>query len=126
MLQQIIRDMYIDPDLLAELSEEQKQILFCKMREEQVRRYKLEQEKNAVVKQGIQRKAKVKFLLGKDNKPWTWVMGEHQEDETIEQILEKEQLEKARRLAQQEAEQRLVHVQVSSFLLCHCPGILGW
>ena len=46
----------------------------------------------------------VSFMNGADGNPWTWVMGEHPDDKSIEQILEDEAMEKAQILAEQEAE----------------------
>ena len=43
-------------------------------------------------------------MNGSDGNPWVWVMGEHADDKTIEEILEEEVLEKAHVLAEQEAE----------------------
>lgn len=87
MLRQILSDMFIDPDLLAELSEEQKQILFYKMREEQIRRWK-EREEAMERKESLPVKSRPKkengksvhWKLGADKQVWVWVMGEHHLD----------------------------------------------
>ena len=39
ILAQILDQMYVDPELLEQISDEQKEVLFRKMREEQVRRW---------------------------------------------------------------------------------------
>ncbi|XP_033754075.1 SH2 domain-containing protein 4B-like isoform X2 [Pecten maximus] len=110
MLQQILQEMYIDPELLAELSDEQKQVLFVKMREEQVRRWKdsemkleIEDKKNPR-KRKPGRKGFVKFLEGSDGHEWVWVMGDHSNDRRIEDILEEEAKTDALRKAELEME----------------------
>lgn len=107
MLQQILRDMWVDPEILAELDETQKQTLFCKMREEQVRRWK-EWDKKVQIQTDTKKctrngkpKKSVNFLTGIDGEPWVWVMGEHPDDKTIEEILEEEAREKAKKLVEE-------------------------
>ncbi|XP_035826050.1 SH2 domain-containing protein 4B isoform X2 [Aplysia californica] len=109
MLQQILEKMYIDPELLAELSEDQKQMLFVKMREEQVKRWhqfeaKMEEEdKKKNKKPAKSGKKQVNFLKGRDGCEWVWIMGEHPNDKSIEQILEEEAQKTAQKLAEAEA-----------------------
>uniref|UniRef100_A0A669QHE8 SH2 domain containing 4A n=1 Tax=Phasianus colchicus TaxID=9054 RepID=A0A669QHE8_PHACC len=106
MLKQILSEMYIDPDLLAELSEEQKQILFYKMRQEQIRRWK---EREAAAdkvsgKKPLPKKASTKSVqwkLGADNDVWVWVMGEHPSDKSYAAICEEIQAQRAKRLDSQ-------------------------
>lgn len=109
MLQQILRDLYVDPEILAELDEQQKQTLFCKMREEQVRRWKIwnENEHNKLFQtsRNDKNKKSVTFLKGVDGEPWVWVMGEHENDKTIEEILAEEAMDKARKLAEKETKE---------------------
>ncbi|KFO87349.1 SH2 domain-containing protein 4B [Buceros rhinoceros silvestris] len=113
MLQQILRDMYIDPELLAELNEEQKQILFYKMREEQLRRWKEREEKARMEETVLRRTARhrqstgkhVQWLRGKDGEVWVWVMGEAPGDKPYDQISEELMAERARQQAQKEAEE---------------------
>jgi len=110
MLKKILQDMWVDPDLLAELDDSQKQTLFCRMREEQVRRWtKWDQEESTKPPSSAKRNGcsnkQVDFLMGSDGEPWVWVMGEHPDDLSIEVILEQEAKEIARRQAEMEAEQ---------------------
>lgn len=110
-LQQIILDGYIDPELLEELSDEQKAILFFKMRQEQVRKWKEEEAKlEAKESKKPKRPPKpgrrnVNFLQGKDGREWVWVMGEYKTDRSIESILEEEAQERALKQAELELEE---------------------
>ncbi|XP_066485304.1 SH2 domain-containing protein 4A [Tiliqua scincoides] len=90
MLKQILSEMYVDPELLAELSEEQKQILFFKMRQEQIRRWK-EREAAETLEEAQRKPAlkeahgkSVQWKLGADGDIWVWVMGEHALDKPYE------------------------------------------
>ncbi|XP_023652760.2 SH2 domain-containing protein 4A isoform X1 [Paramormyrops kingsleyae] len=110
MLQQILTDMYIDPELLAELNEEQKQTLFFKMRGEQIRRWKEKEaqlEKQEVKAKKPSRRAgkQVSWLHSSNDDVWVWVMGEHPTDTPYEQICDAIMAERAARQAQDEAEQ---------------------
>ncbi|XP_062840306.1 SH2 domain-containing protein 4A isoform X1 [Anolis carolinensis] len=106
MLKQILADMYVDPELLAELSEEQKQILFFKMRQEQIRRWKEREDAATVPKPA--RKAghgkSVQWKLGSDGDIWVWVMGEHSLDKPYDVLCSEILAERVRQQSLQEAE----------------------
>ncbi|XP_035126006.2 SH2 domain-containing protein 4A isoform X2 [Callithrix jacchus] len=112
MLKQILSEMYIDPDLLAELSEEQKQILFFKMREEQIRRWKereaaMERKESLPVKHRPKKEngKSVHWKLGADKEVWVWVMGEHHLDKPYDVLCNEIIAERARLKEEQEAEE---------------------
>ncbi|XP_041939204.1 SH2 domain-containing protein 4B [Alosa sapidissima] len=106
MMQQILQEMFIEPDLLAELNEEQKQILFYKIREEQVRRWNERESRDPnprVCKTGERRG--IQWLLGRDGDVWVWVMGEAKGDKPYQDIVEELMEERARKQAQREAQE---------------------
>ncbi|XP_005916676.1 SH2 domain-containing protein 4A [Haplochromis burtoni] len=83
MLAQILQDMWVEPEVLEALSEEQKRILFLKMREEQVRRWKEREEKeererghnrNTTSKKASSKH--VRWLLGRDGDVSVSIIGE--------------------------------------------------
>ncbi|CAF3980319.1 unnamed protein product [Rotaria sp. Silwood2] len=75
MLAQILHDLYVPRELLNGLPEEQKQLLFCKMREEQVRRYH-EREEEIEEEDAEKKKKHVTFRLNADGNEYCWIMGE--------------------------------------------------
>ncbi|KAL7853763.1 hypothetical protein AOLI_G00206070 [Acnodon oligacanthus] len=84
MLQQILNDMYIDPDVLDALNEEQKKTLFLKMRQEQVRRWKereekMENEEPHKPKPKTAHSKSVNWLLGRDGDVQVIIIGETDE-----------------------------------------------
>ncbi|XP_006876223.1 PREDICTED: SH2 domain-containing protein 4B-like [Chrysochloris asiatica] len=114
MLQQILRDAYIDPELLAELSDVQKHILFYKIREEQLRRWREFEAQEALTQMGDLRPPKTKraasdkhiqWLLGADGEVWVWIMGEAPGDKPYEEISEELITERAWLQAQREAKE---------------------
>ncbi|KAG1927140.1 SH2 domain-containing protein 4B [Pimephales promelas] len=108
MMQQILRDMFVDPELLAELNEEQRQILFYKIRQEQVRRWTECESKegswDSPERRDENRKG-VQWLQGKDGEVWVWVMGDAPGDKPYEVIVKELMEERARRQAQLEAQE---------------------
>ncbi|ROL49503.1 SH2 domain-containing protein 4B [Anabarilius grahami] len=110
MMQQILRDMFVDPELLAELNEEQRQILFYKIRQEQVRRWtECESQEGSwespLTKERDENRKSVQWLQGKDGEVWVWVMGEAPKDKPYEVIVKELMEERARRQAQLEAQE---------------------
>ncbi|XP_034037819.1 uncharacterized protein zgc:92242 [Thalassophryne amazonica] len=83
MLAKILQDMWVEPEVLEALSEEQKRILFLKMREEQVRRWREREEREGQdstysrPKKGCTKR--VSWLLSRDGDVSVSVIGEMDE-----------------------------------------------
>uniref|UniRef100_A0A4W5L7A3 Zgc:92242 n=1 Tax=Hucho hucho TaxID=62062 RepID=A0A4W5L7A3_9TELE len=83
MLAQILQEMWVDPEVLEALSEDQRRILFLKMREEQVRRWTEREEKDERERRTREphrskkgHSKSVRWLLGRDGDVSVSVIGE--------------------------------------------------
>ncbi|XP_049605325.1 SH2 domain-containing protein 4A [Syngnathus scovelli] len=82
MLAKILEEMWVEPEVLEALSEEQKRILFLKMREEQVRRWKEREDREEESSKSSSSRPKkatskhVSWLLGRDGDVCVRVIGE--------------------------------------------------
>lgn len=80
MLRQILNDMYVDPEILSGLDEYQKQTLFCKMREEQIRRWRIREQQSdngrpiATRTNKSKKKKNVSFREDDEGEPWVIVI----------------------------------------------------
>lgn len=71
ILAEILREMYVDSEILEQLSMEQRDVLFRKMREEQVRRWRVkERELEAEEKRHPPKRAKSKVRT--TDCSWVW------------------------------------------------------
>lgn len=78
MLRQILNDMYVDPEILSHLDEYQKQTLFCKMREEQIRRWRVREQENesrsSTPRKSTPNKKNKNVSFREDNEGEPWVV----------------------------------------------------
>ncbi|CAD6197109.1 unnamed protein product [Caenorhabditis auriculariae] len=104
ILSEILSTGHVDKELLDALDDEQKQLLFCQMRAEQVRKWQAAEEE--LERDGPPfrppKKKSLKWLKGTDGEVWVWVMGEHSTDRSIEEILDEEARHQAHALAVRE------------------------
>lgn len=113
--------MYVDPELLSGLDDYQKQTLFCKMREEQIRRWRIREQQNdkqaALEKKTMSSKKKknVSFREDDEGEPWVIIIepiSDYDSDDNIncndkpyDDVLTKEAKQKARELAEIETKE---------------------